>query len=50
MMILTTMEQLARNLNVFIDTNRLDDGFTTIWVLHKCLIGKVLSRMEKELE
>ena len=24
--------------------------FTTIWALHKCPIGKVLSRMEKELE
>ena len=35
---------------MFIDTNRLDDGFTTIWALHKCPIGKVLSRMEKELE
>ena len=35
---------------MFIDTNLLDDGFTTIWVLHKCPIGKVLSRMEKELE
>ena len=35
---------------MFIDTNLLDDGFTTIWALHKCSIGKVLSRMEKELE
>ena len=35
---------------MFIDTNRLDDGFTTIWALHKCPIRKVLSRMEKELE
>ena len=35
---------------MFIDTNRLDDGFTIIWALHKCPIEKVLSRMEKELE
>jgi len=28
----------------------LDDGFTTIWALHKYPIGKVLSRIEKELE
>ena len=35
---------------MFIDTNLLGDGFTTIWALHKCPIGKVLSRMEKELE
>ena len=34
----------------FIDINLLDDGFTIIWALHKCPIGKVLSRMEKELE
>ena len=35
---------------MFIDTNLLDDGFTTIWALHKCSIEKVLSKMEKELE
>ena len=35
---------------MFIDTNLLDDGFTIIWALHKCPIGKVLSRIEKELE
>ena len=35
---------------MFIDTNRLDDGFTIIWALHKYPIGKVLSRIEKELE
>ena len=35
---------------MFVDTNHLDDGFTTIWALHKCPIGKVLSRMEKELQ
>ena len=35
---------------MFLDTNRLDGGFTIIWALHKCPIGKVLSRMEKELE
>ena len=35
---------------MFIDTNLLDDGFTIIWALHKCPIGKVLSRTEKELE
>ena len=35
---------------MFIDTNRLDDEFTTIWALHKCPIEKVLFRMEKELE
>ena len=35
---------------MFIDTNILDDGFTTIWALHKCPSGKVLSRLEKELE
>ena len=27
-----------------------DDGFTIIWALHKCPIGKVLFRMKKELE
>ena len=35
---------------MFIDTNRLDDEFIIIWALHKYPIGKVLSRMEKELE
>ena len=35
---------------MFIDTNLLDDGFTTIWALHKCPIEKVFSRIEKELE
>ena len=38
------------NLNVFIDTNHLDDGFTIFWALQKYPIGKMLSRMEKELE
>ena len=35
---------------MFIDTNLLDDGFTTIWALHKSPISKVLSKMEKKLE
>ena len=35
---------------MFIDTNLLDDVFTIIWALHKCSIGKVISRIEKELE
>ena len=35
---------------MFIDTNRLNDGFTTIWALYKYPIKKMLSKIEKELE
>ena len=35
---------------MFIDTNILDNGFIIILALHKCPIGKVFSRVEKEIE